>query len=136
MLNDQEVCILSTRAMRFTFKESQEYLKKKGYDVPETTYYRTLGHISSETRMRAFEIAKGFLEEHVNTVSELENIKGEMYKCANNETDHFKKAMIFSKIMDTSIPWIAAFRESTQQIIEKVKKEIDSKEETNSVPWS
>ena len=75
VLNDLELCIISTKAMRFTEKEALAYLATQGHKISQRKFYYTLGHISSETRKRAFEIAKSFLEDHINTIDELENIK-------------------------------------------------------------
>jgi len=128
-LNEIELLIVSTKAMRFTEQETLAYLKSKGHDTPRTTYYRILGHISSETRKRAFEIAKSFLEDHIQTVDELENIKKMMYQQALLEGDHLKKTMILAKITETMIPYISAYREATKQIIQEVKKKIGNQEE-------
>lgn len=129
VLNEIELLIVSTKAMRFTEAETLAYLKSQGHDIPRTTYYRILGHISSETRKRAFEIAKSFLEDHIQTVDELENIKKIMYREALLESDHLKKTMILAKITETMIPYISAYREATKQIIQEVKKKIGNQEE-------
>lgn len=128
VLNDLELCIVVVHSMRFSEKESLAYLKNKGYDISRRTYYRKLGHISTETRKRAYEIAKSFLEDHINTIDELLSIKKTMYDSAIKEEDHFKKTMILAKITETMIPYISAYREATKQIIEKVKKEVGTKE--------
>lgn len=130
MLNDLELCIVSTKAMRFTEEETMAYLKTQGHEISVRTLYYNLGNISSETRKRAFEIAKSFLEDHINTIDELENIKKIMYQNALKEDDTFKATMILAKIVETMIPYISAYKEATKQIIEKVKKEV-GKEESN-----
>ena len=129
VLNDLELSVVATKSMRFTEKESLVYLKTQGHEISVPTYYRTLGHISSETRKRAFEIAKSFLEDHINTIDELENIKKLMYEKALQEDDCYKATMILAKIVETMIPYISAYKEATKAIIEKVKKEIGNKEE-------
>lgn len=136
VLNDLELEIISTKAMRFSEDEALNYLKSKGYEISARTYYRSLGHVSSETRKRSFEIAKSFLEDHINTVSELENIKKLMYVNYNNEDDPLKKSMILVKITETMIPYISAYREATKQIIHEVKKEIGSKEESINLSFT
>ena len=98
VLNDLEIVIVSTKAMRFTEKEALAYLKTQGHDISPVTYYRTLGHISSETRKRAFEIARSFLEDHIQTIDELENNKKMMYQAVHLENDNFKK-VIFKIIL-------------------------------------
>lgn len=129
VLNDLEIAVISTKAMRFNEKDALAYLKKNGFDISARTYYRTLGHISSETRKRAYEIAKSFLEDHINTIDELENIKKSMYASAESEADPLKKTMILAKITETMIPYITAYREATKKIIEEVRKKIGNKEE-------
>lgn len=128
VLNDLELVIISTKAMRLTEKEALAHLTSLGHDISVSTYYRILGHISSETRKRAFEIAKSFLEDHIQTCDELDNIKKLMYQSYCKEKDEFKKTMILVKIVETMIPYISAYREATMKIIEKVKKEIGSQE--------
>lgn len=128
VLNDLELLIVATKSMRFTKDESLEYLKTQKHEISTRTYYRILGHISSETRKRAFEIAKSFLEDHINTIDELENIKKLMYQKALQEDDSYKATMILAKIVETMIPYISAYKEATKAIIEKVKKEIGKKE--------
>ncbi len=128
-LNELELLIISTKAMRFSEGEARAYLTMKGYPMSRITYYRTLGHISSETRKRAFEIAKSFLEDHIQVCDELDNIKKIMYQEALQESDHLKKTMILAKITETMIPYISAYREATKQIIEEVKKKVGNQEE-------
>ena len=128
VLNDLELEIISTKAMGLSEKAALEYLKDKKFKIHRSAYYKILGHISAETRKRAFEIAKSFLEDHINTCDELENIKKMMYKNYNDETKPINKTMILAKIVETVIPYISAYREATKKIIEKVKKEVDSQE--------
>lgn len=128
-LNDVEMRVISCKAMRFTEDEALQYLKLHGHEISKRTYYRILGHISSETRKRAFEHAKSFLEDHINTIDELSNIKKMMYEYAIKENDNFKKTMILAKIAETMIPFISAYKEATKQIIiEEVKNKIGKEE--------
>lgn len=96
MLNDLEKCCIAAKSMRYTEDEALVYLRAQGHDIQKSTYYKILGHISAETRTRAYEIAKSFLEDHINTVDELENIKKEMYRNAVKETDPLKNTIILS----------------------------------------
>ena len=131
MLNDLEIAIVSTKAMRFTEDEAMAYLKTHGFDVSKRTYYRISGHISAETRKRAFEHAKNFLPDHIDTIDELLNIKKMMYQEAIKEEDHLKKTMILAKIVETMIPYISAYKEATKDIIiEEVKNKIGKEEES------
>ena len=131
VLNDLEIAVVATKSMRFTEKESMEYLKSHGHEISIRTYYRTLGHVSSETRKSAYEHAKSFLEDHINTIDELLYIKKMMYENAKNEDDSFKNTMILVKITETMIPYISAYKEATKEIIiEEVKNKIGKEEES------
>lgn len=130
MLNDLEQCIVGVKAMRYNEKKALEYLRENGHDISRAKYYKTLGHISSETRKRAFEIAKSYLDDHVDVLDKLERIEQELYEIAEKETDQTKKAMILLKTVETMIPFITEYRDITKAVIEKVKKEV-GKEEIN-----
>lgn len=132
VLNDLELEIIAAKSMRFTEKDAMKHLKDKGFNISVRTYYTILGHISAETRKRAFEHAKSFLEDHINIIDELENIKKIMYEKAMKENDNFKSAMIFVKITETMIPYISAYKEATKDIIiEEVKNKIGEEEPVN-----
>jgi len=129
VLNDMELCVVACTAMRFTEKEALAYLEKKGHKMSPRKYYYTCGHISAETRKRAFEHARSFLEDHINTVDELLNIKKMMYENAENEEDPLKNSIILTKIVETMIPYISAYKEATKDIIiEEVKNKIGKEE--------
>jgi len=129
MLSDLDLAIVAAQAMRLAEDGAIEDLKKQGFDISVPTYYRHLGHISSETRTRAFEHAKNFLEDHIDTIDELSNIKKMMYQEAIKENDHLKKTLILAKITETMIPYISAYKEATKQIIiEEVKNKLDTEE--------
>lgn len=133
LLTELELDVISTKAMQFSEKESIEYLKSKKHKISIRKYYRVLSNISDGVRHRAFEIGKNFLEDHMNTIHELQNIKKLMYRSYFKEEDELKKVVILTKITETMIPYISAYKEATKRIIEKVKKEIDSKEENHNI---
>lgn len=133
VLNELELAIVAVKSMRFTEKEAMDYLKSKGHEISIRKYYHTLGHISSETRKRAFEIAKSFLEDHIITIDELLNIKKIMYEESNKEKDSLKKTLILAKITETMIPYISAYREATKQIVEEVQKRVAIEEKTGNL---
>lgn len=129
MLNDREIAIITTKSMLLSESDALEYLRGKGFDIKRSTYYSTLGHISSETRKRAFEYAKVFLEDHIYVIDELLSIKKMMYDNADKCEDELKSTMILAKIVDTIIPYISAYKEATKDIImEEVKNKIGKEE--------
>lgn len=130
-LNDLELDVIACTSMGFTEKKSLEYIKDKGYDISRRKYYYICGHISSETRKRAFEHAKSFLEDHINTIDELLNIKKMMYENTIKENDPLKNTMILAKITETMIPYISAYKEATKDIIiQEVKNKIGKEKES------
>jgi len=100
-----EMCVVACTAMRFTEIEALAYLKARGYSMCSKKYYYTRGHISAETRKRAFEHARSFLEDHINTIDELLNIKKMMYENYNDEVKPINKTMILAKITETMIKY-------------------------------
>ena len=131
VLNDLELCIIATRSMRMTEKESLLYIESQGHKISHATYYRISGHISAEVRKRAYEHAKNFLEDHIDVIDELLNIKKMMYVNADKEEDYFKRTMILAKIVETMIPYISAYKEATKQIIiQEVKNKFGTQKES------
>lgn len=126
-----ELCVIACTSMNLTEKLSLAYLKGKGFKMSQRKFYYVCGHISAETRKRAYEYAKNFLEDHISVIDELKNIKKMMYEHALKEEDHFKSSIILVKITETIIPYISAYIESTNEIIiEEVKNKIGKEEKS------
>ena len=133
VLNRVDVLIISTHSTKMTIKDSVEFIEKKGFQISESTYKRRLKKISKESRDRAYEIAKEFLEYHINTVDELHGIKEQMFELANNETDNLKKATILTKLTEVVIPYLASAREDTKDIIEESVRRHGNTQEEDTV---
>ena len=132
VLTDKESAVLSTKFMWFTVGEALKYLNDRGFNIQERKYHRILKRISSRYKETAFSIAKNFLEDHVDRVHEMINIKKLMYKAYEAETDHFKRATILSKITEQNT-YISGYSEDTKYIIEEVQKKINNEEKTNNI---
>ncbi len=133
-LSELELIVVSTKAMRFSRSKAMTYLDAHDYKISVRQYNRILKNVSENTRKNAFEIGKNFLEDHMEVIYELENNKRLMYEDYFAEPDRFKRAMIMVKITETMTPYISAYKEATQSIIEKVKKEIVNEEENIDLP--
>lgn len=131
-LSDRDIAVLSTKFMWFTTKEALKYLSDNGFIMSESKYFRILSRISSRYKERAFGVAKNFLENHVNMVEEMINIKKLMYKEYDDEKDHFKKATILSKITEQNT-YISGYSEDTKYIIEEVAKKLGNEEKANNI---
>jgi len=134
-LTDRDIAVLSTKFMWFTLDDSLKYLRENGFFMSQAKYYRILKRISSRYKEMAFGIAKNFLEEHVNMVNEMINIKKLMYKEYDEEKDHFKKATILAKITEQNT-YISGYSEDTKYIIEEVAKKLGNEEKANSISSS
>ena len=60
-LNDKEYHIVTARIMFKTdWKQALEWLKARGFDISQATYFRTLAVVDKEATERLFKIAKEF----------------------------------------------------------------------------
>lgn len=120
-LNDREKLVVATRAMRFSEKESLEYLAAHDHKISARTYYKTLAHVEAETKKRLYEIAKTQKERHLERIEELALVKKELWRCYHEETTTIFKTRILKEIKEIQA-WISAYDESTSGIIEEVIK--------------
>jgi hypothetical protein len=134
-LTDREIAVLSTKFMWFTVDECLKYLEDRGFTMNKRKYHRILKRISSRYKEIAFGIAKNFLNDHVDRVQEMINIKKLMYKEYEDEGDHFKRATILAKITEQNT-YISGYSEDTKYIIEEVQKRIGNEEKTDNISSS
>lgn len=114
--------------MRFSETEALNYLKVHNHQMSAPSYYRILAHVKGETMKRLYEIAKTLKERHLERIDELDKIKKEMWKNYHQTKDPFDKVKILKEIRDTQ-PYISAYDESTQKIIQKTVKQFGKEED-------
>ena len=127
-LNETELLVTSTKIMRFSEKEALAYLKSKNQDISKATYYRILGNVSSQTRQRLYNIAKNLRDLHMERIDELEKIKKEMWRNYHTESKPYLRVKILKEIKELQ-PYISAYHESTQSILEETVKQFGTEED-------
>jgi len=120
-LNDTEKTVIATKVMRFSEKEALEYLKEKGHQMSKKTYYRILGRIAANTRQRLFEICRNMKERHMDRIDDVEFIRRELLEILKTATKTADKLKALHELRELE-PWISAYDEATQGVIEDVIK--------------
>ena len=120
-LNDRELLVVATKAMRFSEKDALNYMKAKGHHIEARTYYRILGTVESKTKERLFWIAKHMKERHLERIEELQLIKKELWRTYHEAQKAADKGRILNYLTNIQ-PWISSYDESTAGIIEDVIK--------------
>lgn len=128
-LNETEIMVISTKAMRFNEKESMAYLKSRGVNMDRSTYYRILSQLSAKTTERLYNIAKNLKVLHLDKLDELNYIKDEMHKNSHREHDPVKRNKILNDVAHL-LPVISQYEEITQAIVEECIR-IFGKEDIN-----
>jgi len=129
-LNDREVLVVATKVMHFSEKEAMAYLAAHNINISVPTYYRTLGRISAETQKRLFDICKNMKELHLERIDELRTIKKEMWLNYHKEKNPSKKVVILREIKEMQ-PYLSAYDEATQSILEESVKQFGNQENIN-----
>ena len=118
--------VIHTKAMRLNLIESLVYLRSRGYDIADRTYYKYKEKIESGTWDRAEYIAKGgLLEQHMQRIDNLETIEHEQWLSLNMEHNPNNRSQILERITVLQ-PYITAMYDYTRAIMEKqteLKKE-------------
>ena len=120
-LNATESLVVATKIMRLSEKESLDYLKKRGIEISRDKYYRILGRVSSETSKRLYEICKNFKERHMARIDEVETIRQKLWEIFREATKTADKIRALHELRELQ-PWISAYDEATQGVIEDVIK--------------
>ena len=118
--------VIHTKAMRLNLIESLVYLRSRGYDIADRTYYKYKEKIDDSTWDRAEDIAKGgLLEQHMQRIDNLETIEHEQWLSLNIEKNPNNRSQILERITVLQ-PYITAMYDYTRAIMEKqteLKKE-------------
>ena len=157
MLNDVELLVLATKTMRFSERESFAYMESKGHKVSKATYYNYLKDISVKTKKRLYEICKNFNEHHLERIDSIRIIEKQMWKelhmtrkiiIKNTDSGYDKNGKKYSRTNEDVIdiplsplekvkilkeiadlqPYISAYEEATQSILEQSIKQFGEEE--------
>lgn len=154
-LSQRESLVLITKTMKMSERDSMEYLKKKGEEMSQGTYYKTLARISTETRKRLTEICDNYKDSHMQHISTFYAIENELWnayrepnkrlvtvreegyddngKRWKRETQQLidiplspvEKSKILKEIKELQ-PYISAYEEATYHIMEDSLREFNS----------
>ncbi len=111
--------VIHTKAMRLNTAESLVYIRTRGHEIAERTYYKYKEKVDSSTWDRAEEIVKGgLLEQHMQRIDNLETIEHEQWLSLNMENNPNARSQILERIAVLQ-PYITAMYDYTRAIMEK-----------------
>src|SRR4029079_2877978 len=122
--------IMRCMLMRFNERESLDYVKKQGYPLSHAQYYRIKKRIRDSNFDRLNQIAKGFVDHHLERLDTLELINHEMW--ASYRKGDYKALDALSKIAQLQ-PIVSSYFEASKMVmedeIERTRKETRWKED-------
>ena len=125
--------VMRCMVMRLTEKESLDYFKEQGYEISSRQFYRIKKNIKESRFERLSEIAKGFVDHHLERLDTLELINHEMW--ASYRKGDYKAMDAISKIAEIQ-PIISNYFEASKFVMEneidRKRKEIGWKEDKNN----
>lgn len=118
--------------MKFSEKESMQFLSDKGFNISVPQFYRLKRRIQESRFERLSLIAKqGFVDQHLERIDQLEIINKEYWKLYNETKDTFKKALILEKIAELQT-YISPYYDASRYVMEQSIK--NEAKENNSIP--
>lgn len=121
MLTNRQKIVIETMIMRFTEKESIEYLEKHGCKISKRTLYIEKKKINDMKYERIKLMAQlTFEDQHLERLDRSELVERKLWDMYDAETDPSKKATILVKIINIQ-PIISAYYETTGEIYKKLK---------------
>ena len=101
--------------MRLTEKESLDYFKEQGYDISCRQFYRIKKNIRESRFVRLSEIAKGFIDHHLQRMDTLELVNYEMWR--KYRQGDYKALDALSKIAEAQ-PLISNYYDASKMVME------------------
>ena len=126
-LNDKEYNIIVARIIfKSDFKRALIWLKAKGHEMSQGTYYKTLAVLDQNARNRLHEIACKFETIAADEIVKFQNIEKQMWEEYYKETNTLNRARILQMIANLQ-PYITALYDQTREVLEgKIESEKDS----------
>lgn len=101
-IEDCKVYVIHCIVQRFGPLEALAYLRSKGIEIQQSTYYKYRKIIKESRYKRMNEIADvGYIDYHLDARDTLEWAKKEMIANYHNEKDPFKKTEILTQIINS-----------------------------------
>jgi len=86
--------------MRLSEKDSLKWLKTRGHDIQQATFYKIKGQIKASTEKRKYELAReGLWEQHLERIDQLETALKLAWENYHTETNATKKVRILETIV-------------------------------------
>lgn len=112
---------MRTMVMRLTERESLEYFKEQGYQISCRQFYRIKKNIKESRFERLSEIAKGFIDHHLQRMDTLELVNSEMWR--KYRAGDYKALDALSKIAEAQ-PLISNYYDATKLVVEDHQRKI------------
>ncbi|MBC8251461.1 MAG: hypothetical protein H8E89_07730 [Candidatus Nitrosopelagicus sp.] len=101
--DDLERNIAVCKIRRFTTKESLEYLKEKGFDISEKTFYNHKKKLKEITKNRINLAVEGIVGKFFQLIDTIEQIQKQLWSDLENETDRNLRLKIMKEIKSNEI---------------------------------
>lgn len=126
-MNDKEFHIITARIMfKSEYKKALIWLKAKGFDISQATYFRTLAVMDKDARKRLFDIASKFETIAADEIIKFQNIEKQMWEEYHKESTALNRSRILQMIANLQ-PFITALYDQTRQVLEgKIESEKDN----------
>lgn len=116
-IEDCKVYVIHCIVQRFGPLEALAYLRSKGIEIQQSTYYKYRKIIKESRYKRMNEIADvGYIDYHLDARDTLEWAKKEMIANYHNEKDPFKKTEILTQIINM-LPYFAEYINETKEVM-------------------
>ena len=117
--------VVRCMVMRLTEKESLDYFKEQGYQISCRQFYRIKKNIKESRFERLSEIAKGFIDHHLQRMDTLELVNSEMWR--KYRAGDYKALDALSKIAEAQ-PLMSNYYDASKMVmeneIERIRKEV------------
>lgn len=116
-IEDCKLYVIHCIVQRLSPKEALAYLKEKGIEIQQSTYYKYRKIIKESRFKRMNQIADtGYIDYHLDAIDTLDFAKAEMIKNYHMEMDPYKKTEIMTQIVNL-LPYFAEYVTETKEVM-------------------
>ena len=116
-IEDCKVYVIHCIVQRFGPLESLAYLKSKGIEIQQSTYYKYRKIIKDSRFKRMNQLADtGYIDYHLDAIDTLDFAKAEMIKNYHLEMDPYKRIEIMTQIINL-LPYFAEYVTETKEVM-------------------
>ena len=131
-IEDCKLYVIHAIVQRFSPNEALAYLKSKGIEIKQSTYYKYRKIIKESRFKRMNQIADtGYIDYHLDAIDTLDFVKAEMIRNYHKEQDPYKKTEILTQIINL-LPYFAEYVTETKEVM-KNKAYINEQSPTNTI---